>query len=57
MQISETRSKKNLLFPKPHISFNEKRHFLQLKKLQSTRKCLFALTVTGIIANFQNLPL
>ena len=57
MQISETRSKEILLFPKPHIVFNEKRHFLQLKKLQSTRKYLSALTVTGITANFQNLPL
>ena len=57
MQISATRSKEILLFPKPYMWFNKKRHFLQLQKLHSTRKYLFVLTVTGITANFQNLLL
>ena len=57
MQISETRSKEILLFPNTHTWFNEKKHFLQLQKLHSTRKYLFVLTVTGITANFQNLLL
>ena len=57
MQILETRPKEILLFPKTAHVVNEKRHFLQLKKLQSTRKYLSVLTVTGVTANFQNLPL